>query len=132
MNSIRAQRGERQRARETAKKLIAIANIERLKINGQVGGSKGKQEEMQLTYEMKADYAILKESFPVEIVAEFIKHKQGYIEHVICMIYQRYSPYKNQKKININFNMKSLQVTGGKARQTKVSHHREAQTVPWG
>lgn len=90
MNSIRAQRGGRQRARETAKKLIAIANIERLKINGQVGGSKGKQEEMQLTYEMKADYAILKESFPVEIVAEFIKNKQGYIEHVICMIYQRY------------------------------------------
>lgn len=89
MNSIRAQRGERQRARETAKKLIAIANIERLKINGQVGGSKGKQEEMQLTYEMKGDYAILKESFPVEI-AEFIKHKQGYIEHGICMIYQRY------------------------------------------
>lgn len=90
MNSIRAQRGERQRARETAKKLIAIANIERLKINGQVGGSKGKQEEMQLTYEMKGDYAILKESFPVEIVSEFIKHKQGYIEHGICMIYQRY------------------------------------------
>lgn len=120
----------RERARETAKKLIAIANIERLKINGQVAGSKGKQEGLQLSYEMKADYAILKERFPAEIVAQFIKQHQGYVEHGICMVYHIYQTYKDLKKININFNMKSLQVTRGKARQTKVSHHREAATLP--
>lgn len=124
------ERRGRERARETAKKLIAIANIERLKINGQVAGSKGKQEGLQLSYEMKADYAIHKERLPVEIVAEFIKHQQGYIEHDKCMVCYRYQTYKDLKKININFNMKSLQVTRGTARQTKVSQQREATTLP--
>lgn len=44
---------------------------------------------MQLTYEMKADYAILKESCTVEIVAEFIKHKQGYKEREIYILHTK-------------------------------------------